>query len=181
MEALESIYIVCLVCGVLYALAALIFGHTGADFTGHGHVHLPLFQPMLLVSGATAFGAAGYLLTRFSSLSALVVLGLSVLIGSALAMASYFLWIKPMNRAENSTGYAMSQLCGKLGEVSTTIPANGLGEVLVKMVSGTTFHMAASLEGAVIREGTRVVVVEARDHVLYVTPFPDDRTEKEEE
>ncbi|WNC14008.1 NfeD family protein [Brevibacillus brevis] len=181
MGVLETIYVVCLVCGVLYALAALIFGHTGLDGVGHGHVHLPLFQPILLVSGVTAFGAAGYLLTRFTAWSQPAVCGAAVLIGVALAVAAYFLWVEPMSRAENSTGYTMDQLGGKVGEVSTTIPANGLGEVLVKMVSGTTFHMAASLEGVPIKQGSRVVVVEVRDHVLYVTLFPQDDSEKEEE
>lgn len=178
---LETIYIVCLICGVLYALFALIFGHTGADGMGHGHAHLPVFQPILLVSGATAFGAAGYLLTRFTSLSTLMVLGAAVILGAGLAVAAYFLWVEPMSRAESSTGYAMSQLGGKIGEVSTTIPVNGLGEVLVTMVSGTTFHMAASLDGIPIKQGARVVVVEVRDHVLYVTPFPHEASEKEEE
>ncbi|QRG66899.1 NfeD family protein [Brevibacillus choshinensis] len=179
MGVLETIYIVCLACGVLYALAVLLFGH--ADWMSHHHAHLPVLQPILLVSGATAFGAAGYLLGRFTSLSDLVVVGLAVLIGIGLAVASYFLWVQPMSRAENSTGYTMSQLVGKLGEVCTTIPANGLGEVLVKMVSGTTFHMAASLDGEQIRQGSRVVVVEVRDHVLHVTGFPHDDAKKEEE
>lgn len=181
MEVLETVYIVCLVCGVLYALAALLFGHTGADWMGgHGHVHLPVLQPILLVSGATAFGAAGYLLSGFTALSEWAILGLAAVIGIGLAVASYFLWVQPMSKAENSTGYAMSQLGGKLGEVRTTIPENGLGEVLVSMVSGTTFHMAASLDGSPIREGSRVVVVEVRDHVLYVTPFQADSEIEEE-
>jgi membrane protein implicated in regulation of membrane protease activity len=41
--------------------------------------------------------------------------------------------------------------------------------------------MAASLDGIPIKQGTRVVVVEVRDHVLYVTPFPHEASEKEEE
>jgi membrane protein implicated in regulation of membrane protease activity len=67
----------------------------------------------------------------------------------------------------------MSQLQGKIAEVATTIPAVGLGEVYVSVVSGTVYHMAASMEKQMIKEGTRVVVVEVRDHVLYVTPFPE--------
>jgi hypothetical protein len=53
----------------------------------------------------------------------------------------------------------------------TSIPAEGLGEVLITMVGGTTNHMAASIDREAIREGTRVVVIDVRDHVLYVTPF----------
>lgn len=176
-DVLLIIYLLCLICGLIYTLVTLFFGHV-TDWLGQVHVHLPVLQPILLVSGITAFGGAGYLLTRFTSLASGVVLVLAFACGLVLAVAAYFLWVEPMNRAENSIGYSMSQLTGKIGEVVTTIPSQGLGEVLVSMVSGTTNHMAASLDRELIREGVRVVVVEVRDHVLYVTPFPDNE-EKE--
>lgn len=169
MEVLEAIFLICLISGLLYSLATLIFGHTSE----HAHGHLPVLQPILLVSGITAFGGAGFLLSRLTTLSAGVVLGLAVLIGAGLAVAAYYIWVEPMSRAENSTGYTMSQLHGKIAEVATTIPAEGLGEVYVSVISGTVYHMAASMEKRMIKEGTRVVVVEVRDHVLYVTPFPE--------
>lgn len=172
-SVLETIYIVCLVFGLIYTLVTLIFGHSVADWLEQVHFHLPVLQPVLLVSGLTAFGGAGYLLSHLTSFSAGVVLALAIVVGAGLAVASYFLYVEPMSRAENSTGYSMAQLNGKLGEVSTTIPADGLGEVLVTLVSGTTHHMAASVDQTPIREGTRVVVVEVRDHVLFVTPFPE--------
>ncbi|MFS0553549.1 NfeD family protein [Brevibacillus sp. 179-C9.3 HS] len=178
MGVLETVYMVCLVLGLIYTLLSLLFGDTVSDWLGH--LHLPFAQPILLVSGMTAFGGAGYLLSRYTSLGAIVVLMLAVVIGAALALASFFLWVKPMSRAENSTSYSMSQLGGKLGEVGTTIPAKGLGEVLLPMISGTTYHMAASLEGQIIPQGTRVVVVEVRDHVLYVIPFYTDSSEGDE-
>jgi len=173
---LETVYMVCLVCGLIYTLMSLIFGDTVSDWLGQ--LHLPVFEPIMVVSGITAFGGAGYLLSRFTSLSWLVVFVLAVAIGGGLAVLAYFVWVKPMSHAENSTGYSMSQLGGKLGEVNTTIPADGLGEVLLPLISGMTYHMAASLEGQSIRQGTRVVVVEVRDHVLYVTPFLNE-SEKE--
>jgi len=166
---LETVYMVCLVGGLIYTLIALIFGDTISDWLGQ--LQLPVVEPIVLVSGLTAFGGAGYLLSRFTSLSWLVALVLAIVIGGGLAVAAFFVWVKPMSKAENSTGYSMNQLGGKLGEVNTTIPADGLGEVLLPMISGTTYHMAASLEQRTIQQGTRVVVVEVRDHVLYVTPF----------
>ena len=169
MGVLETVYMVCLVGGLIYTLISLIFGDTISDLLGQ--LQLPVVEPIVLVSGLTAFGGAGYLLSRFTSLSWLVVLLLAIAIGGGLAVAAFFVWVKPMSKAENSTGYSMNQLGGKLGEVNTTIPADGLGEVLLPMISGTTYHMAASLERRAIQQGTRVVVVEVRDHVLYVTPF----------
>jgi membrane-bound ClpP family serine protease len=172
MSALETIYLICLGVGLVYALVTLFVGDAISDMLGE--LHLPILQPILMVSGITAFGGTGFLLTRLTELSVATVIIFALLVGSLLAMAGYFLWVKPMSKAEASTGYSMDQLPGNIGEVGTTIPAEGLGEVLVTLVSGTTYHMAASVDGEVIPSGMRVVVVEVRDHVLYVTPFPDD-------
>lgn len=171
MSALETVYLVCLVVGFVYAIVTLLTGDAISDMLGE--MHLPVFQPILLVSGITAFGGAGFLLSRLTDMTAAAVCILAILIGILLAMAAYFLWVKPMDKAETSTGFSMNQLPGKIGEVGTAIPAKGLGEVYVSMVSGTTYHMAASVDSEPIPAGTRVVVVEVRDHVLYVTPFPD--------
>lgn len=171
MGAWETIYLICLAGGLVYALITLFLGDAISDMLGE--IHLPLLQPILLVSGITAFGGVGFILTRLTALTTGEILLFALLAGALLAVGAYFLWIKPMNRAEVSTGYSMNHLQGKIGEVGTTIPADGLGEVLVNMVSGVTHHMAASLENQPIPAGTRVVVVEVRDHVLYVTPFPD--------
>lgn len=178
MGAMEMIYLICLVGGLIYALVTLLLGDAISDMLGE--LHLPVLQPILLVSGLTAFGGVGFLLTRLTEWSGLAVFLLSAVVGALLAVAAYFLWIKPMDKAETSTGYSMSQLPGKIGEVGTTIPSEGLGEVLVKMVSGTTYHMASSMEKESIPAGTRVVVVEVRDHVLYVTPFPGDHEKGED-
>jgi membrane protein implicated in regulation of membrane protease activity len=171
MGVMETIYLICLAGGLVYALITLFVGDAISDMLGE--IHLPLLQPILLVSGITAFGGAGFLLTRLTNLAPGEIMLFSFLAGAVLAVGAYFLWIKPMARAEMSTGYSMDQLQGKIGEVGTAIPAEGLGEVFVSMISGVTHHMAASMEKQPIPEGTRVVIVEVRDHVLYVTPFPE--------
>ena len=164
-------YGVCLAVGLVYALVTLLWGDALSDMLGE--IHLPLLQPVLLVSGLTAFGGIGFLLTKLTAMSAWAVFVSSLFAGGVLAVGAYFLWIRPMDQAEASVGYSMSQLQGKIGEVGTSIPVDGMGEVLIKLVSGVTHHMAASLENQPIPAGTRVVVVEVRDHVLYVTPFPE--------
>jgi membrane protein implicated in regulation of membrane protease activity len=169
---LETIYLVCIVIGLVYTLVTLIFGEAVSDWVQHAH--LPVLQPVLWVSGLVAFGGTGFVLTRLTSFSAATNVALAAMGGAALAIAAYFVWVEPMSEAENSTGYSMRQLVGRVGEVWTTIPAHGLGEVVIAMVSGTTSHMAASADNQPIREGTKVVVVEVRNHVLYVAPFETD-------
>ena len=47
-----------------------------------------------------------------------------------------FLYIRPMERSENSSGYSMNELTGLIGEVLVPIPVVGFGEVMVKAGAG---------------------------------------------
>jgi membrane protein implicated in regulation of membrane protease activity len=170
---LVTLYLICIGIGVVFAFVTILFGDS------HGHTvmgHIPLMQPVSLVSGITAFGGAGILLSSLTLFSPPLTFWLSVCSAVLISFISYFVWVRPMKDAESSTGFSVYQLSGKLGEVLTAIPANGLGEVIVTMVNGRSNHMAASYDSQSIGVGTRVVVVEVKNHVLYVTPF-----EKEEQ
>lgn len=83
----------------------------------------------------------------------------------------YFVYVKPMRKAENSTGYSIRDLIGQIGEVSVPIPADGYGEVLVTAGFGRVNQIATSFDGKAIPDGTRVIVVDAADGVLRVSPF----------
>lgn len=166
---LDTLFVGCIAFGLIYSFIVLIFGDSTGDWLAHFQV--PLLQPLTWVSGITAFGASGFLLVRLTSFSPATVCLIAGAIGVLLAVAAYFLWVKPMKQTENSTGYSMHELVGKIGEVWTTIPPAGLGEVVITMINGTTNHMATGYEGEAIAEGTRVVVINVKDHVLYVTPF----------
>lgn len=83
----------------------------------------------------------------------------------------YLVVIRPAHRTENSTGFQLKDLIGREAEVWITIPAEGYGEVLVTMTGGNTNHIAASITGNSISEGTMVIIQEVRDQVLYVQPL----------
>ncbi len=80
----------------------------------------------------------------------------------------YFIVIRPSERTESSTGFRLDDLVGKQGEVWITIPSDGFGEVVITIAGGNTNHIAASIAGKSIPEGTKVLVKEVRDHVIYV-------------
>ncbi len=167
------LFLACVGIGLVAALIALLFG----DAASHGLIHLevPFLQPVTLIGGITVFGGSGLLLLRLTRLSpglvSLTAAGLAVLS----AVTGYFIWVKPMARAEQSVGYSIKELAGRIGEVITTIPPDGVGEILLPLVSGMSNQIAASLEQMPIPAGTRVVVVDVRDHVLYVVPFEEER------
>ncbi|PWK05222.1 NfeD family protein [Tumebacillus permanentifrigoris] len=88
------------------------------------------------------------------------------------ALVAYFIYIPSMQRAETSTGFSMQDLVGKIGEVTVSIPKKGgYGEVLILIGGSHTNQIAGSFNGEPIPEGTRIVIVKAERHTLYVTPF----------
>ena len=171
---MTDVYWICLFGGLLFTVLTLLFGDVfdGLDFDGFDGLG-EFFDPLSLVGGLTVFGGAGVLLEEMTALGTGTAAGLAGLIGLGLAVLMHFLYVKPMKRSENSTGFSMREYHGKLGEVITAIPATGFGEVLVTMGASNTFQTAASFDGHAIPGGTRVVVVEIRDSNLYVTPFDE--------
>ncbi|KIL39794.1 membrane protease regulatory membrane protein [Gordoniibacillus kamchatkensis] len=176
-----TLYWICLITGVLFALVTLLFGELighlfGAAFDGAAGAHaLPVLQPVSLVGGITAFGACGLLLTRYTVWPAFPVALLSLFGALALSVAFAFLYVRPMQRSENSTGFSIRELTGAVGEITVPIPAaGGCGEIVLKVGAARTNQIAASFDGAPIPEGAKAVVVDVREGVLYVSPLGDE-------
>ncbi|UVI27865.1 NfeD family protein [Paenibacillus spongiae] len=171
---MEALFWSCLVGGVLFAVVSVIFGDWLSmaldgmlDFLSFdGHHWL---QPMSIVGGITVFGGTGLLLHRYSPLGSAAIIVLSILIAIAAAILVYYLYIRPMERSENSTGYSMKELTGAIAEVLVPVPIGGYGEVMIKVGAGRTNHIAASYEGENIPAGTRVVVVDVKDGAVMVS------------
>lgn len=168
-----DIYWICLIGGVLFALVTIIFGDILGDiFGGFFDVlsmdHLDFLQPMVLVGGITVFGGSGIMLSRYTSLELIPVVIISVMISLAVSVLVYFSYVRPMKNCENSTGYSMKDLVGKIGEVSVPIPVKGYGEVVMKVGAGNTNQIAGNLEQEELPAGTRVVVGETKEGILFV-------------
>ncbi|MEM1044176.1 MAG: NfeD family protein [Bacteroidota bacterium] len=168
---MTDVYWICLFGGLVFTVLTLLFGDLldGLDFDGLGDV----LDPLSFVGGLTAFGGAGVVLGEMTALATVPAAVLAACIGVGLALGMHFVYVKPMKRSENSTGFSMREYHGKLGEVITAIPAEGFGEVLVTMGASNTFQTASSFNGTEIPRGTRIVVVEVRGGDLLVTPFDE--------
>lgn len=162
-----ELYYGCLIGGILFAVAVLIFG----DLL---HLHGPEFVDPTVIGGwITTFGGVGVLLTTYTDLAAGAVVFLAALAGIVLSFLVYFFYVKPMKKVENSTGFSMQDLEGKLCEVSVAVPAKGFGEVLVKVGAGNTNQIAASFDRQNIPTGKKAVIVEVKDDVLYVSAYDE--------
>ncbi|MBJ6363268.1 NfeD family protein [Paenibacillus sp. GCM10012307] len=172
---MEILFWSCLSGGILYAVITVIFGDVisealdGAlDFLSGDT--LPWLQPMTLVSAMTIFGGAGLMLSRYTALGTTVVIIMAAMIAIILGIAIYFLYVRPMENSENSTGYSIQELGGKVGEVLVPIPSSGYGEVIVNVgAAGVAGQIAASFDGQEIPMGSKVVVVDVKEGTLLVS------------
>lgn len=168
-----TVYWVCLLGGLAVTLLVVFLGDLLDGVLEGLDGWDAVLDPLSLVGGVAAFGAAGVALTSATALPEPAAAGLAALLGAASALAMHFLYVRPMKRAEASTGFSVEEYRGKPAEVITSIPARGYGEVLVRMAGANTFRQAASFEGEPIARGARVVVVEVRDGDLWVAPFEE--------
>lgn len=167
MVTLDVVFWGCLGFGVVYAVVTLLFGEITGDF--FAGMEIPILQPITLVAAIAGFGGCGVFLSHVTSMSSAALLVASAVFGIVLAVLAYFLWVKPMSKAESSTTFSIKDLEGSIGEVFTTIPAEGFGEVVITRSSGRSNYIAASLEKVRIPRGTRIVVVKVENKILYVS------------
>ena len=167
-----EIYWGCFLFGVIFAVGLLLFGdilHSAASLSPEFSFEpLAWLQPMVIVGGITGFGGSGLLLARYTELTGTVVILFSVCLAVLLSVLAYFVYVKPMRHCENSSGFFLTDLIGKPGEVIVQIPAGGFGEVLIKMGAGHTNQIAVSYDKIELPAGTEIVVAKIREGVLYV-------------
>jgi hypothetical protein len=178
---MTTLYWICLFGGLVFSVLAVFLGDLldgvldSLDGAFDSFDLSSVLDPLSLVAALTAFGGAGLLLDHYSGLGEPGGAFLALILGLALGAAMHFVYIRPMKRSENSTGFSIREYQGKIGEVNTAIPARGYGEVIVRMGAAVTFQSAASFEGVPIATGTQVVVVEVeRDGTLLVAPLEDE-------
>lgn len=177
---MTELYWACLLGGMAFSLLTFLLsdffdhgiGSSGDAGLDHGSVHwAEVFHPIIIVSAITAFGGAGLITERVADVDAVSESAIAMAIAFVLSIGLYFLYVKPMRNRENSIGYSMAELPGRIGCVSTSIPASGYGEVLLSIAGSNTYQMASSMDGIAIPEGCNVVIVDVQENVLCVVPI----------
>lgn len=173
---MHEIYWSCLIGGALFALVVVLVG----DLIGHvfdGFLdfmsmdHLDFMSSTVIVGGITVFGGTGVMLSKYSSLDMVPVAVLSMTLSVCISTLLYFAYVRPMKNSENSTAYSAQELVGKIGEVNIPIPSKGFGEVVLRVGAGNTNQIAGSFDGEELHAGTKVVVGEVKEGILYVFPY----------
>ena len=183
----ELFYLVCFVVGFLLSLVSFL--------SGMGHVHIPAKMHMHVghaggahgaVRGAgggkasvspfnfatvTAFlawfGAAGYLLTRYSTLWLWTALVVSVVTGTA-GGAMVFWFLGRLLAHEKELDPADYEMTGVLGRITSSIREGGTGEIVFSQEGVRHCAGARSETGEALKKGTEVVVTRYEKGIAYV-------------
>ncbi len=131
------------------------------------------FNPLLVFGTLAVISGSGVLWTMYSQLNPVYVLLISVLTGVGAYILIYYFLVIPMSNAESSTSISVKDLEGKTGEVITTIPAIGMGEVLISSSHGSRSETAISFDKQEIKQGKTVVIVEVKDQLVYVSELEE--------
>jgi membrane protein implicated in regulation of membrane protease activity len=189
----ESFYFFCFCLGFLCSLVSFLAGST------HLHLHLPRglhphsghgaggrgSQASPINFGTVAaflawFGGVGFLLSRYSSVWALVALGLSLLSGLMGAALVFWFLFKVLLKQDRDLDPADYEMVGVLGHVSSVVRENGTGEMIFSQHGVRRAASARSEDGRPIAKGVEVVVTRYERGIAYVRAWEEISESKKE-
>jgi hypothetical protein len=171
---MSPLFLGALLLGLLLGVFAMLHGverrpagkgaGAGAPAEPSARLNLPT-----IAGFATVFGAAGYLLLRYSTLSTAVVLVVAAVIGAAGAAGAVAIvakWAVP--GAAHDVEDPRYLLQGHLARVTSAIQGTGQGEIAYVVDGVRHVSPAASLDGAPVPADTEVVIERIEDGVAHV-------------
>ena len=190
----ELFYLMCFVLGLTLTVLASLGAFSHLHF-GHMHVHLhtPLAKVGHVghvthaagksgigpVNGFTIaaflcwFGACGYLLSRFGDLFGALVLALAVAAGLAGGALLFWFLSRVLMAHERALTSEDTEMQGVLGNVSSEIRPDGVGEIQFSQNGTRRFAPARSEEGVAIPRDSEVVVMRYERGIAYVRRWDD--------
>jgi membrane protein implicated in regulation of membrane protease activity len=188
-----TFYLVCFLAGLMLSAFTLLggMGHFG------GHVHLPhaphVHMPHAVHAAGTGngsvaqgpatvpwwnafsimiflcwFGAAGYLLTKYGTFVAGVVLVLALIAGIAGGAIIFLFLTRVLMPHEHELSADETEIVGAVGRISAPIRDGGTGEIVYEQLGARISAPARSDDGATIPKDEEVFVVRYDKGIAYV-------------
>jgi len=189
----EQFYLVCFLAGLMLSAFTLLggMGHFG------GHIHLPHaphvphgvgalhdIKAGMKTAGGSAtvrwwnafsimiflcwFGAAGYLLTRYGSFVAAIVLVLAAVCGVAGGAIIFLFLTRVLLPHEHELTADETEVVGAVGRISSEIRSAGTGEIVYEQLGALRSAPARSEDGIPIPKQEEVFVVRYEKGIAYV-------------
>jgi len=187
----ESLYLFCFVVGFMLSAVSFLVGAAHAHMphlhgphahVGHGH-HVgggqggrsasSFFNFATLTAFLAWFGGTGYLVTRYSSLwflFALLIASAAGLVGAAIV---FWFLVKVLMKQDRELHDSDFEMVGAIGRVTSSIRANGTGEMVFSQQGVRNCCGARSESGAPIAKGVEVAVTRYEKGIAYVRPWEE--------
>ena len=187
----ETFYLVCFLAGLMLSVVSLLggMGHFGAHVhmphvghvphgihvphwtTGaaaHSGTNVPWWNAFSVMIFLCWFGAAGYLLTRYGSFVALVVLVLSAICGVAGGALVFLFLTKVLLPHERELTADETEVVGAVGYISSAIRTGGTGEMVYEQLGARRSAPARAEDDEAIQRQEEVYVVRYEKGIAYV-------------
>ena len=199
-----SFYLICFLAGLFLSAFTLLggmghFGGAGHVHVAHvPHVHVPHAPHMANATTGTStvqgpamipwwnafsimiflcwFGAAGYLLTRYGSFVATVVVVLAAICGVIGGSIIFLFLTRVLMPHEHELTSDETEIVGAVGRVSSPIRTSGTGEVVYEQLGAIRSVPARSEDGAAIPKEEEVFVVRYEKGIAYVRRWAEVET-----
>lgn len=178
----ERIYLTCFAVGLVFSVLSFAGGfghlhlghlHVGHGHVGHAHGRVSRFNIFALMAFLCWFGGVGYLLTRSHSFLVPVVLLVAIVSGFVAAAAISAFLVKVLLPRERALLPEDTEMRGVVARVSSTLHANGTGEILFSL-DGTRRCAAAKAEdGRSIERDAQVLVLRYEHGIAWVRPWTE--------
>lgn len=185
---MSSLFLGCFVFGLLFTVATFLLGafgsgnhihlpgvnfhggggHGGGEGGGHETAQVSPFNLSTISAFLAWFGGAGYLLARYSDLTALAVLlaatGAGVL-GGGIIFVTLTRFVLPRLTVMRPEDYRIE---GTVARVASPIVAGGTGEIVYTLGGARHADGARSVTGEALDRGEEVVILRRERGIAYV-------------
>jgi hypothetical protein len=148
--------------------------HTGAGVSHPtGGANVPWWNGFSIMIFLCWFGAAGYLLTRYGTFVAGVVLALAAVCGVAGGAIIFAFLTRFLLPHEHELTADETEVVGAVGRVSSPIRPAGTGEIVYQQLGALRSAPARSEDGVPIPKQEEVFVVRYEKGIAYVRRWED--------
>jgi hypothetical protein len=170
----HTIYLFCLVVGLVFTLFSAVAGHFMGGHESHvsgsgGHAEagadgsdmpgISIFSPTVIAAFVTAFGGFGMVLSEIPATNKAFVSAPLSIVGATLAAGTLYKLLSSLFRhTQGSSESHIAKLAGTDANVVTPIPENGVGEIAY-VVGGTRYTAPARMEDGTSVAGGKLVKI----------------------
>lgn len=144
------------------------FAQGGGPSAAQGGASVPWWNGFSLMIFLCWFGAAGYLLTRYGSFVAGLVVVLALVCGVAGGAIVFFFLAKVLLPHERELTADETAVTGVVGHVSSPIRQGGTGEIVYEQMGARHSAPARSEDGVPIQKEEEVFVIRYEKGIAYV-------------